>query len=87
MGEDRHEQGQPQDRIEHQRGAHALHAQAKPASAPDTPDWVRRRKATAVPGAVPPGMMWLTDRLDRLMRSSRERCGPPWCSTVWVSWL
>ena len=35
-------------------------ARAKPASAPDTPDWVRSRKATAVPGAVPPGMMWLT---------------------------
>jgi len=58
---------------------------ANPVSAPVTPDWVSSRYPSAAPGAVPPGETWLRARVDRLIRKSRNRDGPPWGSTEWVS--
>jgi hypothetical protein len=59
---------------------------AKPVSDPETPDWVRSRYPSAAPGAVPPGETWLSAMVERLMRNSRKRRGPPGGSTAWVSW-
>ena len=51
-------------------------ARAKPASAPLTPFEVNRRYPRPVPPAVPPGMTWLTARVDRSMRNTLEKLGP-----------
>jgi len=60
---------------------------ANPVSAPDTPDWVSNRYPSAAPGAVPPGETWLRASVERLIRNSRNRVGPPWGRTAWVSWV
>ncbi len=56
-------------------------ARAKPASAPLTPFEVSKRYARPVPPAVPPGITWLTARLDRSMRSTLKNPGPSSGST------